>query len=124
MYNSDAMYLSARWFNGLPAAIKDQIMEACYETQVFQYKVYEPYLRDQWGIRPNSPSDSIWQKLKPQFIYLNQQERDAWREYLSYGRNKAIYDPLIDQFGKKEYETTGKVANEKSPVEPRRWWKS
>ncbi|MBX3513435.1 MAG: TRAP transporter substrate-binding protein [Xanthobacteraceae bacterium] len=124
MYNSDAMYLSARWYRALPAAIQEQIMEACYDTQVFQHKVYESYLRDQWGIRADSPPDSIWQKLKPQFIYLNTQELDAWKEYLSYGRNKAIYDPLIAQFGKKEYETTGKVANEKSPVSPRRWWKA
>ena len=123
MYNSDAMYLSARWYRALPAAIQEQIMEACYDTQVFQHKVYESYLRDQWGIRADSPPDSIWQKLKPQFIYLNTQELDAWKEYLSYGRNKAIYDPLIAQFGKgiRNYR---KVANEKSPVSPRRWWKA
>jgi len=124
MYNSDAMFISTRWYRALPAAIQEQIMEACYDTQVFQHKVYEPYLRDQWGIRPDSPADSIWQKLKPKFIFLNQKERDGWRDFLSYDRNKATYDPLIDQFGRKEYETTGKVANEKSKVEPRRWWKA
>jgi TRAP-type C4-dicarboxylate transport system substrate-binding protein len=124
MYNSDAMFLSARWFRALPAAIQEQIMEACFETQSFQYKVYEPYLRDQWGIRPNSPADSIWGKLKPKFIFLNDKERAAWADFLSYDRNKAVYEPLVDQFGRQEYETTGKVAREKAPVEPRRWWKA
>ncbi len=124
LYNSDSMWISARWLRALPSALQEAIMEAVYETQVFQHKVYHSYLRDQWGIYPDSPQDTIWQKLKPRFIYLTPKEQEAWQAYLSYDRNKSTYDPLIAQFGKVEYETTGKIARETSKPEPHRWWKA
>ena len=97
-------------------------MEAAYRTQVMQHDVYEPYLRDQWGLRPDSPPDSIYKKLNINTVYLTQKERDVWRDFLSYDRNKAIYDPLIERFGKAEYEAVKQVANAPGPVEKRRWW--
>jgi hypothetical protein len=118
------MFISTRWLRGLPAAVQEGILEGAYETQVFQHNVYHSYLRDQWGIYPDSPKDTIWQKLNPRFVYLTPKEREAWEAYLSYDKNKAIYDPLIEQFGKVEYEATGRIAHEKSKVEQRRWWKA
>ena len=123
MYNSDGIYISTRWFRRLPDIIQEQMMEAFYETQVFQHNVYDQYLRYQWGIFQDSPKDTIWQKLEPNFVYLTPEERAQWEDYLSYDRNKAIYDPLIEQYGKVEYETTGRIARETSPIEMRRWWK-
>lgn len=124
LYNSDGMLLSTKWFRGLPAAIQEGILEGAYEAQVFQHNNLHKFLRDQWGIFADSPADTIWQKLKPNFVYLTEKEREAWVSHLSYEKNRTIYDPLIEQFGKVEYETTGKVAHEKAPVEQRRWWKS
>lgn len=124
MYNSDAMFVSARWFRQLPEAIQEGILEGSYQTQVFQHDAYEPYLRDQWGIRPDSPKDTIWGKLDPNFVFLSDDERDAWRDFLSFERNKDVLDPLVEKFGRKEYEATGRIAQESGPVEMRRWWRS
>jgi len=89
-----------------------------------QYDVYEPFLRDQWGIRPNSPADSLYKKLSIDTVYLTPQEREVWREFLSYERNKAIFDPLIERFGKAEYEAVRQVAAAPGGVEKRRWWQA
>ena len=124
MYNTDSLLVSVRWFRSLPPAMQEAILEASYDTQIFQHESYYPFLRDQWGIFPDSPKDSIWQKLNPRFVYLKPEERKQWEDYLSYARSKAIYDPLIEQFGKAEYEATGRVAHETSPLERRRWWKA
>jgi len=86
--------------------------------------VYEPYLRDQWGIRQSSPADSVYKKLSIDTVYLTPKERDVWREYLSYERNKAVFDPLIERFGKAEYDMVKKVASTSGSVEKRRWWKA
>ncbi len=124
MYNSDAAYISTSWYRKLPAALQGAIMEAAYRAQVMQHDVYESYLRDQWGLRPDSPPDTVYKKLNINTVYLTQKERDVWRDFLSYDRNKAIYDPLIERFGKAEYEAVKQIASTSGPVEKRRWWKA
>jgi hypothetical protein len=73
------------------------------------------YLRDQWGLRPDSPPIRC-KKLNINTVYLTQKERAVWRDFLSYDRNYAIYDPLIERFGKAEYEAVKQM-----PVHPGRW---
>ncbi len=124
MYNSDAIYVGTGWLRKLPPALQEAVLEGAFRAQSMQYDVYEPYLRDQWGIRPNSPPDSIYKKLTIDTVYLTPKERDVWREFLSYERNKAIFDPLIQRFGKVEYDSVRQVANAPGTVEKRRWWKA
>jgi len=124
MYNSDAVYVSTGWYRKLPPALQGAVMEGAFRAQSMQYDVYEPYLRDQWGIRQNSPADSVYKKLNIDTVYLTPKEREVWREYLSYERNKKIFDPLIERFGKAEYDMVKKVANSSGAAEKRRWWKA
>jgi len=124
MYNSDAIYLSTSWYRKLPPALQGAVMEGSYRAQAMQYDVYEPFLRDQWGIRPNSPADSLYKKLSIDTVYLTPQEREVWREFLSYERNKAIFDPLIERFGRAEYEAVRQAATAPGGVEKRRWWQA
>jgi TRAP-type C4-dicarboxylate transport system substrate-binding protein len=124
MYNSDAAFISTTWYKKLPQVLQGAVMEAAYRTQVMQHEVYESYLKDQWGIRADSPPDSLYKKLNINTVYLTQKERDVWKDFLSYDRNKAIYDPLIERFGKTEYEAVKSVANAAGAVEKRRWWQA
>jgi TRAP-type C4-dicarboxylate transport system substrate-binding protein len=124
MWNTDGAFISTAWFKKLPPALQGAILEAAYRAQVFQHKVYVPYMRDQWGVFPDSPPDSLYKKLNIDTVFLNDQERAGWKEYLSYPRNKAVFDPLIQQFGKVEYDAVGRAAQASGAVEPRRWWAS
>lgn len=124
MYNSDAVYVSTSWYRKLPPALQEAVLEGAFRAQSMQHDVYEPYLRDQWGIRQDSPADSVYKKLTIDTVYLTPKERDVWRDYLSYERNKNIFDPLIERFGKTEYDMVKKVASASGPVEKRRWWKA
>lgn len=122
MYNSDAVYVSTGWYRKLPPALQGTVMEGAFRAQSLQHDVYEPFLRDQWGIRADSPADSVYKKLNIDTVYLTDKERGVWREFLSYERNKAVFDPLIQRFGKSEYEAVGQIAKETGSVEKRRWW--
>jgi hypothetical protein len=124
MWNTDVAFLSTVWFRKLPKNFQGAILEAAYKAQAFQHSVYVPYMRDQWGIFPDSPPDSMYKKLKIDTVFLNDQERAAWRDYLSYEKNKGVFDPLIQQFGKVEYDAVGRAAQAPGAVEPRRWWAS
>ncbi len=124
MYNSDGTFLSTKWFRALPGALQEAILEGAYRAQVYQHKKFLPFLRDQWGIYPDSPPDSLYKKLKIDTVFLSKDERAHWVDFLSYKRNKDTYDPLIKRFGKTEYETVGRVAAAAGPVEPHRWWKT
>jgi len=122
MFNSDTLYASTKWFNTLPKAVQGGFMEGAYEAQVYNYCVYEPAFKFQAGIRKDSPPDAIWNTVKAKKVFLTDKERAEWEDVLSYERNKKIYDPLIERFGKKEYEAVKRVANSGEPVVPRRWW--
>ncbi|MGE0316021.1 MAG: TRAP transporter substrate-binding protein [Lautropia sp.] len=124
MYNSDGFFVSTAWLRKLPQALQEAVREAGYRTQVMQHEVLERYMRDQWGLRKDSPSDSVYKKLGIDTVWLTDKERGAWRDALSYERNKETYDPLIERFGKAEYQAVGEVANGSGAVEKRRWWKA
>lgn len=122
MFNADTLYISTKWFSALPPAVKGAIMEGAYEAQVYNYAIYEPAFKFQAGIRKDSPADAAWNTVKAKKVFLTDAELDTWKDALSYERNKAIYDPLIERFGKTEYETVKRVANSGDAVVPRRWW--
>ncbi len=122
MFNADTLYMSTKWFSGLPAAVQGGVMEGAYEAQVYNYAIYEPAFKFQAGIRKDSPPDAAWNTVKATKVYLTESERAEWVDALSYERNKEIYDPLIERFGKTEYETVKRVASSSDPVIPRRWW--
>ncbi|MZR30644.1 TRAP transporter substrate-binding protein [Sneathiella litorea] len=122
MYNADTLFISTKWFNGLPPAVQGAVMEGAYEAQVYNYAIYEPAFKFQAGIRPDSPADAAWNTVKAKRVYLTDSELDNWKDALSYERNKEIFDPLIERFGKTEYETVKRVANSGDSVVPRRWW--
>jgi TRAP-type transport system periplasmic protein len=124
MYNADTIWVGTKWYRNLPATLQGAIMEAAYEGQVFIHDNFEPLHVRQVGVRPNSPPDAIWKKVDAKQIFLTVEERKAWEDYLSFERNKDRFEPLVAQFGKREFEMVRRVANAAGGAEKRRWWKA
>jgi TRAP-type C4-dicarboxylate transport system substrate-binding protein len=124
MYNTDGMWLSTKWWNSLGAPLQEAILEAAYEAQLFIQKTYEPLFIRQLGIRPDSPPTSIWKKAGAKQVLLTSAERAVWQDFLSFERHKSRFQPLVERFGKREYEAIVRVANSPGTAEQRRWWKA
>lgn len=123
MYNADTFWLNTKWFKKLSPAMQEAVLEASYQTQLFIEGIYEPLHSLQAGLRPNSPPDSIWRKVGTKQVILTDDERAAWRDFLSYENNKDRFGPMVEKFGKKEFEAVQRVANS-GDTEKGRWWKA
>jgi len=123
MYNADTFWLNTKWFKKLPPALQEAILEASYQTQLFVEGIYEPLNSLQAGLRPDSPPDAIWRQVGTKQVILEDKERAAWEDYLSYERNKERFEPMVKKFGKAEYEAVQRVA-QSGDTEKGRWWKS
>jgi len=123
MYNWDATWLNTRWFHSLPADVQDQVMEGAYDTQVWIHKVWNDLHDKQVGSTKNAAADSIWKKSGANLVFLTDAERKEWEQYMSFERNKAQLQPLVEKFGKKEYELTQSIVASKTAPEPKKWWK-
>lgn len=127
MYNNDATWISVRWLNELPPAVRDAVREAAFEVQAHIFKNFQKMLRDQTGIAPDSPAGVGWRAFEKdglKFVRLSAKELGVWKDMLSMDRNKKAYHELIDRFGRKEFETVVKVANAPGAPEAQRWWKA
>src|SRR5262245_64374190 len=102
----------------------DAILEAAYDTHLFIQNTYEPLFVRQLGIRPDSPPTSIWKKAGAKQVLLTPAERAVWQDFLSFERHKSRFQPLVERFGKREYEAIVRVANSPGVAEQRRWWKA
>lgn len=122
-YNTDSWWVSTKWYNSLPKAMQEAIDMASYQSQIFAHDIYEPLHRHQIGVRPDSPPTAVWQQETAKQILLTDEERAQWVDFLSYDRNKDVYDPLIERFGRDVYETAKRVAHEPGEVEQSPWWK-
>jgi serine/threonine protein kinase HipA of HipAB toxin-antitoxin module len=78
----------------------------------------------QLGIRPDSPPTSIWKKAGAKQVLLTPAERAVWHDFLSFERHKDRFQPLVERFGKRDYEAVVRVANLPGTAEQRRWWKA
>ncbi|MGI5837389.1 MAG: TRAP transporter substrate-binding protein [Chloroflexota bacterium] len=123
MYNFDSTWLNTRWFQTLPDDVKDQIMEAAYDTQVWIQKIWDDLHSKQVGSAKDAVADSIWKKSGATLVFLTDAERKEWIDFMSFEKNKAILQPLVDKFGKKEYETVNKIVVSDEKPEPKKWWK-
>jgi len=123
MANSDSCWLNAREFDSLPKDLQEKVMEAAFDAQVFIEETYEKLHKYQIGIRPDSPSDAIYREAGVKVTFLSDNEKKEWIDYLSYENNKEKYDPLIDRFGRKEFEVVKEVANSTEKPQAKRWWK-
>lgn len=122
IYNNDSIWLSTSWINSLPGHLQEVIREASFAGQKMIYDDYEAIHRNAMGLMPDSPEVG-WKATDVNIIHLSHDERAVWVDYLSIERNKDTYDPLIDQYGRKEYELVLEIVKSGSP-EPRRWWKA
>lgn len=122
MYNSDGIWLNAAWVRKLPGDLSDVVMEASYLCQKKIFDDFEAMLRDATGIAPDSGNVG-WKASGAKIIHLTDDERAVWKDFLSLERNKDRLDPMIEQFGRKEYEMVVEVARTGDPT-PRRWWTS
>ena len=111
-------------WQGAPKTRNTPCYRAAYETQLFIQKTYEPLFIDQLGIRPDSPPTSIWKKAGAKQVLLTPEERAVWQAFLSFERHKSRFQPLVERFGKREYEAIARVANSPGVAEQRRWWKA
>lgn len=122
MYNADCNYLSKPTFDKLPEDLQEAVMEGAFEAQVWIQDNYEKLHTEQVGNREDSPSDAIYQQAGVELVILTDQEREAWVQTLGYENNKDRYDPMIDRFGREEYETVVDVAGSEGAAEQKRWW--
>lgn len=122
MYNNDSIWLSTPWVESLPGELQEVVKEACYVGQKKIYDEYEPIHREAIGTTPDGPVVG-WKDSDTRIIHLTDDERAVWRDYLSIERNRETYDPMIDQYGRAEYELVREIAQSGSP-EPRRWWEA
>ena len=122
MYNSDTFFLNTKWFNKMSPVLQEAILEASYQTQLFIEGIYEPLHVLQAGIRSDSPPDAIWKKVGTKQVILTDDERAAWKDFLSFERNKDRFEPMIKKFGKEEFEAVQRVAAS-GDTEKTRWWK-
>ena len=123
MYNADTYFLGAGFFDNLPDDLQEAVMEAAFDTQVWIHNTYEELFAKQVGIRRNSPPESIYRAAGVEFVYLTKDQRKGWEDALGYENNKERYDPIIERYGRKEYETVVDVANSAGPAEQKPWWK-
>jgi len=124
MYNSDVTWIGTKWYLSLPANLREVIMEAAYDIQLFIHDKHEPLYRDQIGFRNNAPSNTIYKKSGAKLIFLSTEERKKWEEYLSFDRNSARFNPLVAEFGKHEFEIVRRVSQAAGDAEKKRWWKA
>ena len=123
MYNNDSIWLSTTWVNALPGDLQEVIREASFFGQNKIYQDYEPMLRDAFGVTRDGPKVGWKASKNTKIIFLTDAERQVWMDYLSLDRNKAKLDPLIDKYGRKEFELVVKIAKS-GDGKPRRWWKA
>jgi len=124
MFSSDATWISTKFYRKLSSKLQEVILEAAYEGTVFAHDTFEPFHIRQIGIRPNSPPDSIWKKAGVKQVILTPAEKEVWKDWLAYDRNKKRYAPLVKRFGQREFETVLRVAQTLGKPEKRRWWKA
>lgn len=122
MYNSDAHFMSTKIFNKYPKDIQDAIMESIYEAQVYIHDNFNDLIKNQIGVLKDSPNVG-YKNENVNITYLTDPEREAWREVLKYENNKKVYDQMLDQYGRKEFEIVQSVASSGGSVEQKRWWK-
>lgn len=122
MYNTDAIWLNTQWVQKLPADMQDVVNESSFTVQKHIHDIYDSVLRDAMGIGPDAPNVG-WKEGGAKIIRLSDDERAVWKDFLSVEKNKDKLNPLIDQFGRKEYELVAEVAKS-GDATPRRWWKA
>lgn len=122
MYNNDSIWLDNRWVEGLPEDLREIVMQANFDAQKRIHDDYEAIHREALGTTPEGPEVG-WKEGDTRIIHLTDEQRQVWQDYLSVERNAAVYDPLIDKFGREAYETVLEVVKSGSP-EPRPWWKA
>lgn len=123
MYNADTFFLGTHFFDNLPDDLQEAVMDAAFDTQVWMHNTYEELFAKQVGVRRNSPSNSIYQEAGVEFVYLTEDQRKGWQDTLGYENNKERYDPIIERYGREEYETVVDVANSAGKAEQKPWWK-
>lgn len=135
MGDSAAGWVSTKWLRKLPPALQEAVLEAGYDASVYGYEKRSAAFTRQCGIlpnpvdffesgeRPDIPETSIFSQVPITQNLLTEGEHAAWRDALSFERNREAYDALIDRYGRAEYESIVRVANSDASPEPARWWR-
>ena len=121
MYNSDATFVSTKWFSKLPANLQEAMLVSGLEAQKYISENYQKLEKEQIGLSPDSPTSSLYKKEGIKMTFLSKEERQVWMDYLSYERNKDKYEELINKFGSSEYEAIKEAVKNGSP-NPQKWW--
>lgn len=122
MYNNDSIWLATNWVQSLPADLQDVVRAGCFFAQKKIYDDYDAIHRDAIGVTKDGPKVG-WKATDTKIVFLTDAERQVWMDYLSVERNKDKLNALIDQYGRKEYETVLEVVKG-GASEPREWWKA
>lgn len=126
MYGNDATWINVAWTKKQTPAMQEAIWNTSFRVQEHIFKNFERLMRDQNGLRVDSPPGVGWREYEPKgmkWVRLTPAEIAVWKDYLSVERNGKFLNELIDRFGRKEYETIIRVANATGKAEARPWWK-
>lgn len=121
MYNTDAIWLSSRWFDRLDPDLKEAVMEAAFAAQTHVYDTYPSILRDTFGVMPDSTPDAGFRGAGTKITFLTQEEREAWKSALSIDSNPLLQQ-AVDTYGREAYEAVLKVVASQGSTDPVRWW--
>lgn len=119
-----AMWVSVIWLKRLSPTLQEAVREAGYEGAVFGRENLEKAFAQQCGLVADAPPSTIYGKLPIKKNILTDKERQVWVDTLSLERNGDKLNPLIDRYGRKEFETVIRVAQSNASTQPQRWWKA
>lgn len=122
MYNADTNFMGTSSFEQLPDDMQEAVMQGAYDAQVWIHDNFEELHKQQVGNREGSPSDAIYQQAGVDLVLLTEEEREVWESTLGVENNQDRYNPMIDRYGREEYETVREVANSGGTAEQKPWW--
>lgn len=117
----DAVWVGTSWLSRLPEELQEVVREGGYLAQVEIHDTYNELNKDVIGIESDSPEVG-WKAAGAEIVILTDEQKAAWRDFLSVEKNASTIDPLIDRFGREAYETVLAVVKDGSPDQAR-WWK-
>lgn len=123
MYSFDSIFLNTAWIRSLDDDLQEAVMQSCFEAQKKAYDDYDEVMKYAIGVRPDSPDTAGWASTDTEITFLDETQMQAWRDYLSPTRNASVFNTLIDQFGRREYEAVQEILADAGEVKIEPWWR-
>lgn len=124
MFDAIGHWMSTEFFESLPPNLQEAVLEGAFDAQVWLQENEERLASEQMGVRPDSAADAIYPGEGVERGFLTEEQREEWKDRLSYENNREVYDEILQQADAvSEREVVTDVAGAEGPVEQERWWR-